>query len=133
MKWNTGKFKPIITKGQTKEFGMVLVLISIFIGIQKRDFNYVKVAFILMAITILFPIIFYPLAFCWFGLGKLLGKISSAILLSIIFILVVVPVGLLRKIFGFDSLNLKKFRKDTKSVMVVRNHLFNDQDLLHTF
>ena len=133
MTLNKRKFKAIITKEQTKEFGMVLVLILIFISIYKRDYNYVKVAFILTLITLLFPMVFYPIAFCWFGLGKLLGNISSVILLSIIFFLVVVPVGLIRKMFGYDNLNLKKFRKDSKSVLIVRNHLYSDKDLLHTF
>jgi hypothetical protein len=130
---NTRKFKMAITKEQTKEFGMVLVLISIFLSIHKRDYNYMKVAFILTLITILVPIIFYPIAFCWFGLGKLLGNIGSVILLSIIFLLVVVPVGLVRRLLGFDNLNLKKFKKDTRSVMIIRNHLYTDDDLLHTF
>jgi prepilin signal peptidase PulO-like enzyme (type II secretory pathway) len=122
-----------ITKEQNREFGMVMVLITTFIAFYLKKYAYIKIAFALTLITLLFPVLFYPVAICWFGMGRSLGKISSGILLSLVFIVVVVPIGLFRKITGYDSLKLKQFKKTRKSVMQERNHIYADEDLLHTF
>ncbi|HEY4936371.1 MAG TPA: hypothetical protein VII44_07315, partial [Puia sp.] len=62
MRINTRKFKSAITQEQTKEFGMVMVLIISFIAFYLKEYNYIKIAFILTLITILFPVLFYPMA-----------------------------------------------------------------------
>ena len=133
MRINTRKFKSAITQEQTKEFGMVMVLIISFIAFYLKEYNYIKIAFILTLITILFPVLFYPMALCWFGFGRLLGIISSGILLSMVFIIIVIPIGLIRKIIGYDNLKLKQFKKSEKSLMNDRDHVYIDADLLHTF
>jgi Saxitoxin biosynthesis operon protein SxtJ len=122
-----------ISKVQSKEFGLVTIMITTFFAFHFRDYNYIKAAFVLTVLTLILPSIFYPFSFCWFGLGKILGIISSFILLSAIYFLIVVPVGLVRKISGKDDLNLKQFKKSRNSVMTDRNHLFNDTDLKNSF
>jgi hypothetical protein len=66
-------------------------------------------------------------------LSKIMGKISTAILLGVVFIIIVIPVGLLRKIMKLDGLKIKQFKKGSDSVMTVREHSYTDSDLLHTF
>jgi hypothetical protein len=122
-----------ITRQQNREFGMVAILITTFIAFYFKKFVYIKFAFVLTAITLLFPVFLYPLAICWFTIGKFLGIVSSAILLSLVFIFFVIPVGLIRKIGGYDDLKLKQFKKSDKSVMVDRSHLYEDKDLVHSF
>jgi polyferredoxin len=122
-----------VTKEQNREFGMVMVLITTFIAFYLKKYVYIKIAFALTLIALLSPVLFYPLAVCWFGAGKLLGMVSSGILLGLVFIVVVIPVGLVRKISGYDSLKLKQFKKTRKSVMHERNHVYADEDILHTF
>jgi hypothetical protein len=53
----------------------------------------------------------------------------SRLLLSIVYLLVVTPVGLIRRAAGKDSLRLRSFRADNESVMVERNHRFAAGDL----
>jgi len=122
-----------ISKVQSKEFGLVAVLFMSFLAFHFRDYNYMKAAFILTVLTMFLPSVFYPFSFCWFGLGKILGNISSYLLLGGIYFLIVVPVGLIRKIAGKDDLNLKQFKKSGKSVLTDRNHIFNDRDLMNSF
>lgn len=49
----------------------------------------------------------------WFALGELLGKVTSPLILSIIFFGMIAPVGVIGKWFGRDVLALKKTQKAT--------------------
>lgn len=44
----------------------------------------------------------------WISLGNLLGWLNSKIILGIIFFIVLIPISLLMKIFGYDPLRIKK-------------------------
>jgi polyferredoxin len=122
-----------ITKEQTKDFGMLTALVMAFLAFHFKEYSYIKIAFCLILLTLVLPVLFYPFAFCWFALSRFLGIVSSAILLSIIFLIIVIPIGLIRKIIGYDNLRLKQFKKSEKSVMITRDHVFNGSDLLNTF
>lgn len=122
-----------ITKKHCVEFGQVSTLVSIICILYLKNNNYAIAAFVLMLITIVAPIILYPFAFLWFALSKLLSTVSPAIILGVLFFLIVVPVGLLRKLFGKDGMRLKQFKKDKNSLLIVRDHWYRDSDLLHTF
>ena len=121
------------TKKQCIEFGQVTVLVSTFLSFYRKDNNFAVAAFILSFFTIAVPFIFYPFAVCWFGLSKILNVISSGILMGVVFLLIVIPVGLSRKLLGRDNLKLKQFKKNKESVMVNRDHLYTGADFLHTF
>ncbi|HMH33793.1 MAG TPA: SxtJ family membrane protein [Puia sp.] len=122
-----------LSKEQTKDFGMVTVLVTAFLAFRFKEYNYIRIAFVLSLVTIVLPMLFYPFAFCWFGLSRILGTIGSRILLGIIFLILVIPIGLVRKITGYDHLQLKQFKKSRKSVLMDRDHVFDDADLLNTF
>ena len=53
----------------------------------------------------------------------------SRVLLSVIYFVVVFPVGLFRRIIGKDSLKLKSFKKNIDSAFVTRDKLFTEKDL----
>jgi multisubunit Na+/H+ antiporter MnhG subunit len=65
----------------------------------------------------------------WFGLSHLLGAVVSRIILTLLFFLLVTPVGLVRRWVGADSLQLKKWKKDRGSVFVVREGTILPKDL----
>ncbi len=122
-----------ITRKQSAEFGQVSVLVSILFAIYYRNWHLATVSFWILLLTILIPGIFYPLAVIWFGLSKILSKISSLFILNLVFLFLVIPVGLFRKMIGIDNLKLKKFKKNRDSVMTERNHLYEANDLVNTF
>jgi hypothetical protein len=122
-----------VSRKQCSEFGQVAVLICIFLALYQKNAHYILPAFLILVITVLFPYFFYPVAVFWFGLSTILGKISSFVILSILFIILVIPMGLFRKISGRDILKLKQFKKSRNSVMTERNHLFVSDDLVNTF
>ncbi|HMC85921.1 MAG TPA: hypothetical protein VKI61_10360 [Chitinophagaceae bacterium] len=122
-----------VSKEQTKDFGMVMTLVAVFLAVYLKEFNYAKLAFALILLTIVVPVLFYPFAFCWFGLSRFLGQISTAVLLAILYVLIIIPIGFLRRVAGYDGLQLKQFKKSKKSVLADRNHVFDNTDLLNTF
>ncbi|HEY4326494.1 MAG TPA: hypothetical protein VGN20_21090 [Mucilaginibacter sp.] len=122
-----------ITRKQCMEFGQVSTLAALIFALHQKNDFFIIAALILILVTILLPIIFYPFAVLWFGLSELLSRLSPAIILTIIFFLIVTPVGLFRRLLGRDIMRLKQFKKDKRSVMIDRNHLYTGADLLHSF
>lgn len=122
-----------INRKQTIEFGLVAILVSGVLAywFDKKSIELVVVA--LSLITILFPVLFHPFAFLWFGLSRILGTISSAVLLCLIFGLVVTPMGLFRRLLGKDNLRIRQFKKGNHSVFTDRNHQYTAADMADTF
>jgi hypothetical protein len=122
-----------VTKLQTIEFAQVVVLVLIGFALYYKNHNLYVAAFIVTIISLVIPKVFYPFAICWFALSKVLSAISSRILMSIVFFVIVVPVGFFRRLTGVDNLKLRQFKKSRKSVLVDRDYLYEEHDFLNTF
>lgn len=61
-----------------------------------------------LLVSLVAPRLLQPLNIIWFRVGLLLHKIVNPILMMLIFLISVVPVGLLLKSLGKDPLHLKK-------------------------
>jgi hypothetical protein len=112
---------------------MAVVLIFLLIGLFRHDFAFITIAIISLIFTMAFPLIFKYIAVIWLGFSHLLGTVVSKIVLTVIFFLVVMPVGMIRQIFGYDTLKLRQFKKGTDSVMIVRNTTFSSNDIEKPF
>ncbi|MGI9492988.1 MAG: SxtJ family membrane protein, partial [Geminicoccaceae bacterium] len=66
------------------------------------------------------PATLAPLNKAWTKLGLLLFKIVNPIVLGLIFLLTIVPIGLLLRLFGKDPLRLK-FEPEAKSYWIERD------------
>lgn len=117
------------TKEQAKDTGMALVLILLLISLMQQDSFYTKVATVVLVLDMTFPTLFKPAAIVWLGLSNLLGLVIPRLLLSLVFIFVVTPMGLLRRLAKRDSLQLRSFKQGRDSVMTERNHTYKASDL----
>ncbi|MCK4664756.1 MAG: hypothetical protein KAT68_17935 [Bacteroidales bacterium] len=126
-------FSTSITKDQAKDSGMAIVLILMLIGFFAKDDLFYRIAIPVLLMNMIFPMFYYPFSILWFGLSNLLGTIVSKILVSVVFFIIVIPVALLRRLFGKDSLLLKKFKKSSESVMKTRNQTYVVTDLEKPF
>jgi len=126
---NNKYFSTEISKKQTSDTGMAMVLILLIIAMLTDNNIYLVVSIIALVINMTYPKFYYPFAIVWLGLSHLIGTIVSKVLLSIVFFLIVVPIGFLRKILGKDSLQLSNFKKSSESVMKVRNYSFTSDDI----
>ena len=118
-----------ISKEQAKDAGMAVVLILLLLGIFLKQQVLYPYAAAALVVDMIFPGIYKPFAFIWFGLATFLGTIMSKVLLTVVYILLMVPVGLLRRLLRKDSLQLKKFKKNGSSVFRDRDHLFQSADI----
>jgi len=108
---------------------MAMVLILLLVGFFTQSYLYIKIAIPVLIVNMTVPVLFYPLAVVWLKLSHVLGTIVSKVILTIIFIVLVIPIGLLWRVIGKDSLKLKKFKKGNESVIDIRNHVFEPKDL----
>ena len=99
--------------GSNRSFGLVFFFIFLLIGIWpilnneeiRLWFLIISVAFLVLGL--LNSKILTPFNKAWFKFGLFLGKIISPFVMSVIFFLVVTPIGLLMRILKKDLLNLK--------------------------
>lgn len=127
---NNGKYFPkTISKKQASDTGMAMVLILLLVGLYSQNILYFKIAVLVLVINMTFPMFFYPFAVVWLGFSTLLGTVVSKILLTIVYIIMVIPLGLFRRLVGKDTLQLSNFKKDSGSVMKTRNFVFTSKDI----
>lgn len=125
---------PKITKKHCQDSGMAATLLCLIFAnlfIKIEELNFVAIGTLLVSMTI--PILFKPFAFFWFGLSHIMGNVMSKVLLTIVFAVIVVPIGSLLKLFRKDLLYIKGFKKSTDSVFKDRNHKFSFKDLENQF
>jgi len=122
-------FRRKITKDQSRDTGMAMVLLLLLLAVSPKRHGYLIAAIVLHVVNMIVPQIFRPVAVVWLGFSNLLGEVLPKVLLSIVFFLVVTPIGILRRLIGKDALKLRIFKGSQDSVMLERNHLFNGRDL----
>ena len=122
-------FSKIITLDQAKDTGMAMVLLFLLAGFFSKYDMFYNIAIALQIINMIVPSIYKPLARIWIGFSYLLGTIISKILLTGVFFSFVLLVGMIRRILGFDTLNIKIWKKDNSSVFKIRNHVFESKDI----
>jgi hypothetical protein len=122
-----------ITKKEASDTGMAITLICLLIGYFTKNDNFYIAAIPALVITMAFPMFYYVFAMVWLTVTNLLGAVVSRILLSIVYILILLPVGIIRRLMGKDSLNLKGFKKSNSSVMVFRDYEFTANDIKNPF
>lgn len=118
-----------MTKDQSRDTGMAIVLLLLLIYLKTRRDGLLYAAMLLHVLNMIVPRIYAPFAVLWLGLSHILGTVMSKVLLSILFFGLVTPIGVLRRLFGKDSLKLREFKASRESAMLARNHLFVAQDI----
>jgi len=122
-----------ITADKCKDSGLALVLICLICYQVWMLPQLMISAMICLLIAMAYPPVFKPFAICWFALSTALGTVVSKILLTVLFFAMVLPVGLVRRFSGKDSMRLKIWKKGSESVFKVRNHQFAAKDLKHPY
>jgi hypothetical protein len=129
MNYDQRIFKAQVTADQCKDTGMAITLIFLLLVPLTKQYDLIYWAIGVQVLNMVKPQIYRPAAIVWYKLAELLGAVVSRIILSIVFLVVVTPVGLLRRALGKDSLKLKLFKKGHGSVMETRNHTFSADDI----
>ncbi|THB63063.1 MAG: hypothetical protein D6E12_17790 [Desulfovibrio sp.] len=124
-------FRP--DKDQCKDAGMALVFGLLLVAVIWDVDKLFPWALIVTGVLMLWPTLFKPWAALWFGLSNLLGMIMPKVLLSLLFFLMVLPMGVLRRMLGKDTLKLKQWKAGDESVFQERKGLVKPEDLEQLF
>lgn len=122
-----------ISASQAKDSGLALVLIQLILAVAVSPKYFLPAGIVLLVVTMTVPNIFRPFAVVWFGVSHALGTIVSRILLTLLFYVLVTPVGCLRRLLGKDAMQIKSWKKEQASVFHNRDHLFKRKDLDHPY
>ncbi len=129
MKFLRQAFPKRITKDQARDTGMAMVLLCLLLGfLLDADWMF-TLAIPVLVLTMIAPRAYHPIAVVWLGLSHLVGTVVSRILLTMVFFVVVLPVGLVRRMLKKDSLQLREFGRGKGSVMQVRDHVYAPADI----
>jgi energy-coupling factor transporter transmembrane protein EcfT len=118
-----------INLDEAKDTGLAIILILLIIEYVKRPGWLTLCTMAVLVLTMTYPAALKPLGRIWFGFSHILGTIVSKIILSLVFFLIVTPIGLVRRISGADPMRNKLWKKGDDSVLVKRNHRYSSDDL----
>ncbi len=128
------KFIPdAITTDQAKDAGMAAALLCLIAGFFSDITFFYGFALLLLFLNIVWPRIFKPWAMVWLGIAHILGAVMSRLILLLIFLIFVLPVGLVRRGLGNDTLQLREWQKNQHSVFKIREHEFRADDIKHPY
>ncbi len=109
-----------------RSVGLVLAAALAFVGAwplirmaEPRWWALAAAALLCLA-ALIRPAILHPLSRLWLGLGKLLHKIVSPLVMGVIFFGCVTPIGWIQRMRGRDILSMRK-RGDLPRYWVVRD------------
>lgn len=114
---------------QSRDTGLALVLGILFFVYFSERLRLIPLAIIVLFLSMLYPNIFRPLSKLWFGLSYLMGSVMAKVIMAILFFILVTPIGVLRRIIGYDPMQLKKWKKGNSSVFIIREKIIQSEDL----
>ena len=82
-----------------------------------------------LALALLYPKALAPLYKVWMAFGHALGWLNARVILGIVFFFLVTPIGLVMRLFGKDSLRLRR----AGSYWVVRDKALLPQSMRNQF
>jgi len=90
--------------------GIILFIVAIALFYYKNNLyqNIVLFAAVFAVTGLVTPILLKPIYLVWMIFAVILGWIMTRVILSVIFYLIMTPIGLITRIIGEDFLDLKK-------------------------
>ena len=105
--------------------GIILLLIAGFLFYKEKHsfqiFLYIASSFIGFGLII--PIILKPIYIVWMAFAIILGWFMTRVILSLLFYVIITPIGVILRIVGKDFLELKK--------QTVQESYWNQRDSSH--
>ena len=119
-------------KSSSKSFGYlffgIFFALAVWVYVKNQNLNYwlIGTSVVFLVLTLIKSKLLDVLNDLWIKFGELLGKIIAPIVMSIVFFLIVTPIGLVLKIVKKDLLKLK-FNND-KSYWVEKSKTIESMD-----
>ena len=122
---------PMSPNYKAKETVLVITVGCIILYLVFKSKVFLYCALVIGLAGVLSHYLSEKIDWVWGKLSFIMGEISNRVLLTIIFLLVVTPVGLIRRLRKKNSLTY--FDKNATSNFTGRNHTFSKKDLEKTW
>jgi hypothetical protein len=102
-----------------RSFGITIGIVMFIISGLLMYYNneaYQLIAIIastFIGLGFIIPLILKPFYFVWMTFAAILGWVMTRLILSLVFYLIITPIGLLTRLLGEDFLALKKVKSDS--------------------
>tara|TARA_B100002052_G_scaffold72805_1_gene65975 strand:- start:2189 stop:2599 length:411 start_codon:yes stop_codon:yes gene_type:complete len=95
--------------------GIILFIISgLLMYYDKESYQLIAIiASTFIGIGFIIPILLKPIYFVWMIFAAILGWVMTRVILSIVFYLIMTPIGLITRIIGEDFLSLKNISSNS--------------------
>lgn len=105
--------KKDITISQVFGSGLALILIALLIFLLTEKILFLHTAIGLTVLSMIWQAPFRYFGIAWFVFGEALGFVVSRILLTLIYVVLVIPIGLLKRGTIRKNMKLGQFKKGT--------------------
>ena len=102
-----------------RSFGITMGIILFFISgllmyYDKESYQLIAIiASTFIGIGFILPMLLKPIYFVWMIFAAILGWVMTRVILSIVFYLIMTPIGLITRIIGEDFLSLKNISSNS--------------------
>ncbi len=127
------KTRETTTHKQIVDTGMALVLLSLILYFFLEMQLFVYLALALLVVNMLFPVVLKPIAMIWLKLSFFLGTIMSTIMLTVVYGLLICPIGITHRLIKGSLSGHEQWKKSTTSVLVAKNKRFEYADIIHPY
>jgi len=117
-----------MNKSKQYETVLVIVLGLIVVYFLSHVRGWLVAALSTGLVSLLVPAVARVIARVWSRLSLLLGEVSGRVLLTVVWVVVLLPLAGLARLFGHAGLRRKKA---AGSYFTERNHRYEKEDLIH--
>lgn len=114
---------------QARDTGLAMCMLLLLLSYFGKYFQLIPVAILLLFLSMAWPDVFAPLSKWWFKLSSGISAIMSRVIITLLFFAIVTPVGFLRRLFGADPMQFKKWKNGKNSVLWVRDKTIEAKDM----
>lgn len=125
--------------GSARNFGLTFSIVFAVFGLWPLVFRTggirlipLTIAAVFLAAALLYPPVLAPLNRLWFKFGLALAKITGPVVMALVYVIAVIPTGLLKQRFGPDPLRLQR-QPQARSYWIERDEADSSRSMKRQF
>jgi len=111
-------------------FSIILIVIAGFLFWRAKELFqiFLNVGGILLFLAVTIPVVLKPIYLIWMTFAGILGWLMTRIILTLLFFLIITPIGIIGGLLGKQFLNLK-WKNSKKSFWNYRDNTIKDNSI----
>lgn len=126
-------WKKEVSDKDVVDTGMAATLVMLIAGVITKDISFMMYAAVALVLNMTFSGVYVYVAKFWLSLSHYLGLMMSAVILSLIYFIIIIPIALFRSLLGHDPMRLREWKFGKDSLFIERNFSYGEDDLKHPY